>query len=118
MERVIYKWIVTVRFVYNKAKDPNSIVLAEGSYNRWKSQVLRSVKTATEKDFNDKAIMFNKVLDEPKDIYDYIICCNPVPTDDILDNAEVTFKRVKMITNKTGSIMKEVKFNEKERRTE
>lgn len=112
MERTVYKWTVRVIFAPDDPKNKEEVKYKE-SYERWKSQVLRSVSTATEADFNDRNTTFYKVLNEPKDIYDYIICANPVPCDDILDQAVVIFKRQKMITNKTGSVMKEVNKHEK-----
>ena len=112
MLRKSFKWVITVQWQYND-KDKDEKHECEIRYKRFKEQVLRSVKGAKPKDFNDYRFQFYHITEEPKDVYDYFYACNPLPGDDILDSAEVTIKRVPIATNKTGTVMKEVKVNEK-----
>lgn len=99
------KWAIQVLFGAGKDKTEDS----SKRYEEFKRRVLRSVSSAKPRDFSDKQQGFYHICKKPAEVLEYFYILNPMPGEDILQDANVTIKRTNVVANKTGRIVKEVK---------
>lgn len=108
-----FVYVVTVRFA-GKAKE----MLNLPRYHEFKRRLIMSIDSCKERDFNDQTMSFSHTCYKPTDVFEYFYALNPMPGDDILDDAEVAIIRREIsaaakVSNKTAPITKEVKTHDK-----